>query len=467
MKKNTLMAVLLTAILIAEPGSRLFAQNPGAANPMTLTLDQAVSLALENNIQLQSAAVDVRMKKRARDNAWNVFIPNIQATGTLARTNMGTVDQTLAYLNPITMQPESASFSIDLEEADRWRAIAGLNISLNINLALFEGLKATRQNYESGIIDWNKAQKQTEQNVKKAFYGLLLQEESLALMRDKLVTAEKRLEQTSVNWKNGLVPELAYLQAQLGVETQKPQIMEAELSLVQQRSLFAFLLGLPVGTEVQLSGSIEPAILEVDADQLIREHMHNRFDLASLRKNIELVNTQLRATQLQRYTPSISLSQSFSPTLGNIRDNWLQSDNWKDSSGAFSLTLAFNISNLLPFSSSSIGLKDTRDNLQKLDLATKLTLHNAELEIRNLVKKLDKNRASLSVMEMNVAIAEKAYRLTEQGYRAGTIEYLDLKDAENTMMQAKIGMLSERFNYLSTVLDLESALNTKLTGAHK
>jgi outer membrane protein TolC len=66
-------------------------------------------------------------------------------------------------------------------------------------------------------------------------------------------------------------------------------------------------------------------------------------------------------------------------------------------------------------------------------------------------------------MELNVSIAEKAYRLTEQGYRAGTIEYLDLKDAENDLLQARLGVLTEKFNYLNTLLDLEAALNAKLS----
>ena len=194
----------------------------------------------------------------------------------------------------------------------------------------------------------------------------------------------------------------------------------------------------------------------------MKTHLADRLDLQALRKNAELLKTQVRATKFQLYTPSLSLSQSFSPALSAIDADWLNGDNWTDSSGGFSATLAFNLTNALPFSSQGQNLRDLKDSVAKLDLTWKQAADNAELEIRNLVRKLDKSSASIEAMNLNVKIAQKAYSLSEQGYRAGTVEWLDLKDAENTLMQAQLGLLSEEFTYLSTRLDLETAINAKL-----
>lgn len=444
-KKNYTIMLILSVIALSN----------AIAEPKKLTVTESVSLAMENNIQLSSTAIDVRMKKREKDFAWNVFIPNVQATGTLARSNMSEVSV------PSPM-PGFPPIVVTLEEKDHWRAMGNLSIGLNLNAALFEGLKATRQGYELGQISYSQARKQTEQNIRKAFYGMLLQEGSLKIAKEKLATSEERMKQTYTNFKNGLLPELSYLQTQLAVETQKPSIMEAELNIAQQRNMFAFLLGLPVGTEIELIGEINPTISSFNADDLVKQHLGNRLDIALLGKNIDLMNTQLRATKLQLYTPSLSLNQSFAPSLSAIDDDWLEKDNWKDQSGAFSLTLAFNLTNLLPFSSMGQKLESTNETLRKLELTKQQALYSAELEIRNLVKKLEKSSTSITAMEFNVRIAEKAWRLTEQGYKAGTIEYLDLKDAENTLMQARLGVLSEKYTYTSNLLDLETALNIEL-----
>ncbi len=450
MKLRTLAAVL-AALSIAGTGT-VTAQTE---NVRVLTVEEAVDLALENNIQLSSADIDLRIKKRSFDTAWKVFIPNIQASGTLARTNMG-------EMSVATGNPMAPYMTVELSETDRWTAMGNLSIGLNLNLALIEGLRATRQGYEAGRLSWEQARFQTEQNVRKSFYGILLQQGSLSLAREKLTTSEERLKQTLTNYQNGLVPELAYLQTQLAVETQKPSIQEAELNLLQQKHLFGFLLGLPLETAIELSGEINPALFPIDADALLADGLGDRLDLNILSKNIDVMRTQYRATALQVYSPTVALSQTFSPRLSAIDADWSNADNWTDSSGAFSITVAFNLTSLLPFSSNGVALRDLRENISVMENSLRQARYMGELEVRNLVRKLEKSRSAITAMELNVSIAEKAYRLSEQGYRAGTIEFLDLKDSENTMLQAKLGLIAEKFTYISNLIDLENALSVKL-----
>ncbi len=424
------------------------------SEPLSIHLDEAVRLAFQNNVQLSSMAIDLRMKKAEKDHAWNVFLPNVQTTGTMARTNIKEVSTTIPSVSP----PGFATITTKLDEKDKWKVMGGLNISLNLNVALFEGLRATRQSYEAGLLSYEAARRDTEQNVKKAFYGLLLQEGSLAISKEKLASAQKRKTQMEANFKNALVSELQYLQVQLALETQKPAIMEAELLLAQQKELFAFLLGLPLGTEIVLVGEIAPHIQEFNADELLAEYLGRSFELAQLDKNKELMETQLRATLLQTYTPTIVLSQTFNPALGKIDDDWFKKDNWADTSGAFSLTIAFNLTNLLPFSGMGQNIKKTRDTIEKLELSKKQALHMSEIDIRNIIQRLEKTRAAIEVMKLNEEIARKALRLSEEAYNAGLLEYLDLKDAETSLLQAELGVLSEKFNYSIGLLDLEKAI---------
>ena len=334
---------------------------------------------------------------------------------------------------------------------------AGLSLGLNINAALVEGLRATRQSYEAGKLSLDQARQETDRDVRKAFYGILLQEESARLLREKLAAGEDRLKQTEINYRNGVVPELSVLQAQLSVETQKPALREAEITLERQKALFAFIIGLPPNTAITLVGKVAPAIRSYDGDELVKTRLADRLDVAILSKNLELANTQLRAARLQAYTPSVALGQSWLPMKAPI-----DADEWNDSQGAFTVTVAFDLVGLLPFSRTGQSLLDARESARKLEIALAQASYNAELEIRDLVKRLDKARASIGTMELSVTIAQKAYRLSEQGYRAGTIEYLDLKDAETSLLQAEIGVLMEKYTYLSTLLDLETAVNARL-----
>lgn len=53
--------------------------------------------------------------------------------------------------------------------------------------------------------------------------------------------------------------------------------------------------------------------------------------------------------------------------------------------------------------------------------------------------------------------------MSAKSYRNGTTELLDLRDAENSLNQAKLGQLNQKMNYINALMDLENTLNTNLS----
>ena len=72
------------------------------------------------------------------------------------------------------------------------------------------------------------------------------------------------------------------------------------------------------------------------------------------------------------------------------------------------------------------------------------------------------NKENIEAMERNVSMAQDAYEATLKAYNAGTQERLELQDSEQQLNQAKLGLMNEKFNYISALLDLETKLNIKL-----
>jgi outer membrane protein TolC len=339
-----------------------------------------------------------------------------------------------------------------------------VGISWTFSAAMLMSMKASHANYEAGLITWEQTLKQTDRDVRKLFYGMLLAQESLKLNEASLENAKNRADQTQTNYRNGRVPELSLLQAQVAYENQKPQVLKAQQALEQNLDTFAFLLGMDAGTKLQLEGSIAPEYHELDAGQLIQENLNSRLDLQSLAKNIEVLNINKKALDLQSYTPALQLSWGWQPLAGmtGLKDSDIEwKDKWTDN-GALSVTLAWNLTNLLPWSSQRQQAKDLDANISKLRLSSKALTDQATNEITTLVNSLELSRNQIEAMQRNIDLAQRAYDMTQASYRNGTTELLDVRDAENSLNQAKLGLLSEQFNYLSGVLDLEYAVNTKL-----
>ena len=449
---------------------------------LILTVEDATEFAIKNSRTLKVSAIDVEIAKLKKDNAWNVFLPSVQVTGTMSRSNEvsntsaemmdGIMSGFMEMLMPLYMKhPEllgslssgssSSSDSSDPTEADHWKAIGNISLNWNFSFALLEAYKTTISSYEAGLISYEQSVKQTERDVQKLFYGMLLMQENLKLQQEMLENARLRMEQAEVFYKNGLAPELSYLQAQVAYENKKPTVLQMEQSLVQQLNTFGFLLGLPYGTEIELIGTIEPKFIDIEASELVEKYLTNRLDVQSLYKNMELVSHGIKATKLQTYTPALALSWGYQPIVMDITKNWFDGDNVMDQ-GALSVTLAWNLTNMLPFSSNITSLKETEKNLEKLELSVATILQNGEIEINSLVDNLKKCESSIKAMEYNVELAEKAYNMSFEAYRVGTTELLDLNEAASQLSQAKLGLMNEKYTYLTTLLDLEYAINAKL-----
>lgn len=473
MKKLSLIGLLLVSVCGLSFATE--SNNTKKTEPLTLTVEDAVSYALTNSKSLKSSQIDLEIKKRAKMYSWNVFLPSLNVSGTMSRTTRNSTYESgksaiiqaarLSSLEQGYPLPSSAYDTI-IEQAGfedtetlHWTAVGNVSAQLNFNLAMIQSMSASRANYEAGLISWEQTCKNTEMNIRKMFYGLLLMEENLKIQNELMDSAKARWQQSEINYKNGLVPQLSALNAQVAYENKKPAILELTQSLKQQKDTFAFLLGIPYGREINLVGSIDTRFVKVNADELVQKYAEENLDVKALKKNIELLKISLNASRLSTFTPSLSVSYGWQPVVAQIDTNWL--DTYIDN-GSFSATVVIDVMKMMPFSANMQSIKDTKQNLAKAELGLSQLLQNTEIQIHTLVDKLNKSEASIKASQMNIKLAQKAYDMTVRAYNSGTQELLDVKDSENSLSQARLGLLNEKLNYISALLDLENAINVKL-----
>lgn len=459
------------SVLLAMSGAFVFAQEAQQQSEpdkktVKLTIYEAVDYALENSHTLKTADIDLEIKERAGKNAWNVLLPTVQAMGTLNRTT--DISSNLAGTN--TMMKLHGLPEIEETDSMKWTGIATLSVDWNFSLAMIQQIRAAKAGYEAGKISYEQSLVETEVNVKKLFYGLLLQQENLNLQKTTLENSRQRMVQAEANFRNGMVPELSLLQAQVTYQNKRPEVEQMEREFRQQIDTFAFLLGLPVGTDIVLQGSIEPYYVDLDYDTLIDRYGKNSLDIQSIDKNIEQLQRSLDALNLSTYTPFFNISYGFKPMLTNFLDadkgGFPTGGDWTDS-GSISFTIGWNLTNILPFSSNRQQAKDLQANIDKLNINREMLLENQKMTVRKSVDTLIQAGEQIQSMNRNITLAQRSYDMTVRAYRNGTKELLEVRDAENQLNTAKLGLANQKFNYISALLDLETTLNTKLTGGEK
>jgi len=454
--KTLLIAGLL---IIGTPFcAPLFAQ--ADSDLMRLSPDEAVELAIRNNLGLESARISTSIARRASDTSWNQFLPEMMASGSLLRLNTppaGAGDMLGAILGAF---PPGMIPPMEFPAPPQWLLAGSFSATLNFSFAMIEDMNRLRLDYERGRISYARARAQLERDIRRAYHNILLLQENIALLHGSLENADRQVQIAQANFNAGLAPELTLLQAQVGRENLRPVIDQAEGGLRLLMMQFSMFLGLPHETEFELI-PIETALapINLDTTELLGRAANDNLDIQELRQNILIMNSGRQAMRLGLFTPFMSLGWNADPTFTGLWDESLtNSDFWNQQSGAFRFTVGFRLNGFLPFSSERQGLRSLEDQIRLANIGLAQMIRGTEIQIHNLVLTLERIKLTMDALEQTVALAERSFALTEQAYSAGLIDLFQVQNAEMSLRQARVQLHEQQFNYLNGLLDLEYAL---------
>jgi outer membrane protein TolC len=143
-----------------------------------LSLEQALSLALSNNDELNKSKTALEQAKRAAVFSWNAFMPNISASGSISNRHP---------INP------------KADPTDSWSASGGITLSLTAAIPVRMKLAVVKQQTEEA--NYREAERTLTVDVSKSFYQLLADKENISILRDNLELTKSQYEQSRRNYQ--------------------------------------------------------------------------------------------------------------------------------------------------------------------------------------------------------------------------------------------------------------------------
>lgn len=429
MKKSFLVAGF---VLFAS--GILFGQSvENGSEPIVLTVDKAVELALQNNITIKQSKMDLDMLELRDSFSWNGISPSLSLSGGVNGSKAGTFD-TFADSDPTVSWSASGS------------------VSLNFTPALATTIKSARLAYESGQMSYENTRRSIELSVRKTFYSLLYFNENLELQHRSLETARQTYESNLSKYNQGRLSEMNLLTSQYNYESKIPAVTNLHTTYENNLDNFKIILGLDLNDEIELTGSlVELAAAELN-NKLLDVNIEELPSIKMLLKNIESSENSLMATRFSAYGPSLSLSGS-AGTNGGIKPS---SD--PRVSVSYSATVRIPLDGYLPWSNGSVSVQAQKESLEKLKQNLEQTKKTTEISIRNSYNAIKQAKAQLAVYEKNMELMQKTYDMTRASYNAGSTDFLTLQKAEDNLYQAKYNVENQRYSIISAVLDLENTL---------
>ncbi|MCL2042821.1 MAG: TolC family protein [Treponema sp.] len=416
-----------------------------SADTMRLTPDEAVERAINSNLGLESERVGLATRRRASNLSWNQFIPSITVGGSMI------IDNERSTVRIVEFDPTHGLVPLVIDNP-RWNLAVPVQASLTLTMAMFENMNRLQLDYESGLIAYDKAKLQLERDVRKAYNSMLMLQENIALLNESFEAAERRVQMVQANYRAGLAPELSLLQAQVARENMRPVMDQAETGLRLSMANFAMFLGLPYDTPFELLPPEHTTeFIPLDVRELISQAASGKPDIQELRHNILMLQS-VRKVQVYSLLPYLNLNWGITPMyLSDPLNEWRRS-------GALTITLGVRLHSLLPFSTDFQGIRNIDDQITTANIGLARMIQGTEIEIYNTVLSLDRTRVTAEAQAQTVNLAERSLQLTEQAYRAGLQDFLQVQNAELELRQARVQMLEQQFNYLNGLLDLEYSI---------
>jgi outer membrane protein TolC len=411
-----------TAALLCLCG--LVASNARAE--ITLDMESAVTRALENNFSLERSRLEVRGAKRKADRSWNTLIPSLAAGASASR--------------PASVTGAAPS------AADKWTPGLEFSASLQLVPAMITNIQQAKKDYEAGLVSYETACQNLEFQVRKLYFQLLLLQANVRLEEQNVISAQNRYEQTRVLRRTGQASNLDELSARLDLQTQKTNALNAQTLCVNALDSLKYVLMIPTEEIIILRGSLEEF-----AESPRAAHGGEPLRITALRKSIESLVIQRQAARNHAYGPALTFAWNALPLYDNHE--------WTDSNGRFSLGLSFKLDNFLPGSPAREQIDALSDTIALQQNLLRETLLDSRNTVRRLERNISQSLETIETLGLNVTLAEETCKMYEEAYRSGTTDLQSVYSSRDNLSLAHNKLLSERYNLVSAILELEKELN--------
>lgn len=413
--------ILLISFSILFLTNSLFARN--------LSLDDAVEEALNKSSQVLSKVLEIESATIDDEYKYSSLYPSLSVSGTAYRAN----------------EPQGYSSGTVV-------LYPTLSASFTFNPAMLTSLQTTSLSLQNNQISLDKAKKDVALQIKKLYYGILVQEASLDFQRENIEYLEETLKNTEAAYENGDIPELNVLQLKSQISSQRASLEKTETSIVSQKRTLAFLIGLDDITEDLTLTDELPQEYDVDLSQFtLNKALTASSDLRSSQINKQLLDVNKKALEQSTYFPSLVLSASYNPSWylydGSITDGY--------DSGSISATIAVDVTNMLPGSSGQKSLKKLDISYKQLELGNTSIRDNIVLTFNSNLEAIKDAKRQIELSEENIELSKKAFELTSLSYESGFTSFSDLQSAQLSVSNAQLSLLQAQYTYVSALLDLE------------
>jgi outer membrane protein len=435
-----------------------------------ISIQDAISIANKNNVQVKNAMLDYKIQEQTNRNITAAAYPQLNASaGTTYFPNVPVQSfpnfisaATYGVLvqegvkngtgNPI-VAPNDFGF-VSAAFGTKWNANGTISLSQIIfDGQVFVGLQARKTAMEYAQRNVEVTQENIKANIYKVYYQLVISQTQMKLIDANIDRAAKLLNDAKELFKNGFAEKLDADRANVQLANLETQKLTTQNNINNGYLGLKFLIGVPYNDSLVLTDKITEEKITAGVP------IENNYQYTDRKEYQFLMATdKLNQYNIKRYKytylPTLNLNSSFAKQAFRNQFNFLKNGDWF-SSWNIGLTLSIPIFD--GFARAS--------NVEKARLQQKQTanqLENLKLSIDNEVQ-IARNSFNASILILqtqrkNMELAEEVYDQTKKKYEAGLGSTTEIATSQTDLVAAQTNFISALYDAVLAKIDFAKAV---------
>lgn len=446
MKKLAVIIVAALTLLPFAASAQYQTNDAPETAPMTITLEEALQIALSENVSVKVADMEIERTGYAKKGSYASLFPQIDLTGSYQRT----IKKQAMFMS---MGEGQEPMKIEVGMYNTITTSASVAMPL-VNVQLWESLKVSAMDVELAVEKARGSRLETVTQVKNAYYAILFAKEAFNVYKEVYENAFDNYAETQKRYDAQKASEFELVRAKTNVEQAVPNVYNAESSVILALWQLKAVLGVDLDMELDVAGSLADYSQHMMYD--INQYEGETLDMNTTMKQLAIQAEQLATNiRIQKFATLPSLAASFNFSYMSMAND-----------------VAFSEFPWIPYSTAGLSLsipvfaggkryqqiRQAKNQYEQVKLQIDNTERQLKIAIRQSLNTMEMNMKSYYAAQNAVASAQKAYDISEASYRVGRARLIELNDAQLALTQAKLAESQAIYNFVVAKAQLEQTL---------
>lgn len=481
-------------------------EEPAIPDSLTLTLQEAVELALVHNYLLEKGLLNLEMADEQIRQAWGTVYPQVGASGSYTRNlkspnpfagsdagGLFDLFGAMEWLNynetartdtdgtttPLTFEEFMDRQQQGMEDAGAMPASGDnpfaidnqFNFGLSVTQTLFNGaafaaIRGAEQFKQMNRDEFASRQQTVADQIRQMFYGALLAREHADVLRASVERLKETVRDTRSSVEAGILSNYESLSAEVELVNLETELISAENRAELAVQQLGLTIGIPVDTVLTLRGTLDvdssmsATLQEPEYD--LEMALSRRPDLQQLDGYIDLLGIQ-KNVERSRYFPTVQaflntayigqvptqresvLSDPDTPFVFRTESRGFFDDSYWDSALAIGLQLQWSLFDGFQRRS---RMQQRSIEIKQARIDRDQMTNGIRLEIDQVRREMETARQRIRSQERNLERANLNYEQASRRLTEGVGTALEERQASSLLDQSRISWLTAVYDLL-------------------